>query len=217
VSPRSPIASDVSTPLVTPIRERFRREVAGAIAAAAEEVFAEKGLHSAHVDQIAKRAGVAVGTLYNHYADRDALLAALLRDRGDELVATLNGAIASGEGQSLRTQLYAFVEAYFFFFVAHRPYFKMLLEGELAQLQSTYPRSAVIPVRCHQTILQQLEGLFHRAIDTQQLRADRADLYPWLLLGMMRSVAVRDLRKYKAYKAADGAEIVNVFLGGAGA
>lgn len=200
-----------------PLRERFRREVASAIAAAAEEVFAEQGLHSAHVGHIAKRAGVAVGTLYNHYEDRDALLAALLRERGDELVATFDAAIAAGERKSLKKQLCAFVDAYFAFFVAHRPYFRMLLEGELTQLQSTYPRSAAIPAQHHQAILRQLEGLFRRAADGRQLRADRSDLYPWLLLGMMRSVVVRDLRKRRTYEPADGVEIVEVFLRGAGA
>ena len=45
---------------------------------AAEDVFAEAGLAKAHVEDIARRAGVAVGTLYNYYKDRDALLAAVL-------------------------------------------------------------------------------------------------------------------------------------------
>ena len=77
------------------MRERFRREVATAIAAAAEAVFAEEGVHSAHVGHIAKRAGVAVGTLYNHFEDRDALLAALLRERGEELASAFRSAIGS--------------------------------------------------------------------------------------------------------------------------
>jgi AcrR family transcriptional regulator len=216
VSRRSPVVADVAVAPVVPLRERFRREVASAIAAAAEEVFAEQGLHSAHVGHIAKRAGVAVGTLYNYYEDRDALLAALLRERGDELVATFEAAIAAGVRKPLEKQLCAFVDAYFAFFVAHRPYFRMLLEGELTQLQSTYPRSAAIPAQHHHAILRLLEGLFRRAAEGRQLRADRADLYPWLLLGMMRSVVVRDLRKRRAYEPADGVEIVEVFLRGTG-
>lgn len=216
MSRRSPAAPDLLAPAV-PLRERFRREVASAIAAAAEEVFAEQGLHSAHVGDIAKRAGIAVGTLYNYYEDRDALLEALLRERGDELVATFDAALTSGAGKPLKKRLSAFVDAYFAFFAKHRPYFRMLLEGELTQLQSSYPRSAAIPSQHHQAILRQLEGLFRRAAEGRQLRAERAELYPWLLLGMMRSVVVRDLRKRKSYAPADGAEIVEVFLRGAGA
>lgn len=197
------------------MRERFRREVAGSIVTAAEEVFAEEGVHSAHVGHIAKRAGVAVGTLYNYFEDRDALLAALLRERGEELAGTFRAAVAAAEHAPLRDQLGAFVEAYFGFFVAHRPYFKILLEGELTQLQETYPRSAAIPAQYHQAIFGILDDLFGRAAKVGRLRPDQGGLYPWLLLGMLRSVAVRDLRKGHAYEPGDGARIVHLFLNGA--
>jgi AcrR family transcriptional regulator len=217
VSGRSPNASAVSTAPVVPLRERFRREVASAIAAAAEDVFAEEGVHSAHVGHIAKRAGVAVGTLYNYFEDRDALLAALLRERGEELSTAFRAAIDGAEGEPVAMQLGAFVDAYFAFFVAHRPYFKILLEGEITQLHDTYPRSAAIPAEYHQAIFGMLEGLFSHAAGAGHLRADDAGLYPWLLLGMLRSVAVRDLRHGRAYEPADATEIVKVFLRGASA
>jgi len=52
----------------------------------ADEYFAEHGVGGS-LDAIAKRAGVGPGTLYRHFPTRDALLAALLSDRDDELVA----------------------------------------------------------------------------------------------------------------------------------
>ncbi len=192
---RGPAGTDPASDPVIPLRERFRREVATAIAAAAEEIFAEEGVHSAHVGHIAKRAGVAVGTLYNYFEDRDALLAALLRERGEELVATFSSAVASVEGQPLSTQLTAFVDAYFAFFELHRPYFKILFEGELSQIHGTYPRSAAIPVHYHHAVFGMLEDLFRGAAVAGELRAERVALYPWLLLGMLRGVAVADLRK----------------------
>jgi AcrR family transcriptional regulator len=216
VSRRSPSTPRVSVAPLVPLRERFRREVTSSLAAAAEQVFAEEGLHSAHVGNIAKRAGVAVGTLYNHFEDRDALLAALLGERGVELTGALGAALASAEEGSVEAQLRAFVDAYFTFFLAHRPYFKILLEGELTQLQASYPRSAAIPAQCHQEVFAQLERVFRRAVDAGDVRADRAHLYPWLLLGMMRSLAVRDLRKGHPYRPSDGAAVVDVFLRGAG-
>src|SRR5258708_39474953 len=79
---RGPAGTDPASDPVIPLRERFRREVATAIAAAAEEIFAAERVHSAHVGHIAKRAGAAAGTLYNYFEDRAALLAALLRERG---------------------------------------------------------------------------------------------------------------------------------------
>ena len=52
----------------------------------AEQHFAEHGVRGS-LDAIAKRAGIGAGTLYRHFPTREALLAALLADRGDALVA----------------------------------------------------------------------------------------------------------------------------------
>jgi AcrR family transcriptional regulator len=52
----------------------------------AERYFAEHGVEGS-LDAIAKRAGVGAGTLYRHFPTRDALLAALLQARNEELDA----------------------------------------------------------------------------------------------------------------------------------
>jgi AcrR family transcriptional regulator len=61
------------------LREDARRN-RDALVVAAREVFAEQGL-DAPLKTIAARAGVAVGTLYNRFADRDELIAAAVADR----------------------------------------------------------------------------------------------------------------------------------------
>jgi len=52
----------------------------------AEEFFAEQGA-AGSLDAIAKRAGIGPGTLYRHFPTREALLAALLEAREEELNA----------------------------------------------------------------------------------------------------------------------------------
>lgn len=44
----------------------------------AQAVFTEKGFHRATIREIATRVGVADGTVYNHFADKNALILALL-------------------------------------------------------------------------------------------------------------------------------------------
>jgi AcrR family transcriptional regulator len=193
----------------------MRRQIAAAIAAAAEEVFAEEGLRDAHVGTIAARAGVAVGTLYNHYDDRDALLAALLRDRCDGLTQVLDVALAAVEGAPVRDELVAFITAYFTFLSSHRPFFKMLLEGELSHLQSIYPRAATLPSDCYRVIFQRIEGMISRGVARGALCAERSHLYPWLVAGMMRSLAVREVLKLQPLDVGDAEALVNVFLQGA--
>lgn len=52
----------------------------------AERFFAERGI-TGSMDAIAKRAGVGPGTLYRHFPTREALLAALMQARDEELEA----------------------------------------------------------------------------------------------------------------------------------
>jgi AcrR family transcriptional regulator len=47
---------------------------------AARELFAE-GQHDVPMEEIARRAGVGVGTLYRHFADKEALMGDLVRER----------------------------------------------------------------------------------------------------------------------------------------
>jgi AcrR family transcriptional regulator len=62
-------------------REIFRR----AVLDAAEEVFAENGFHGARIQDIAARARVAVGTIYNHFEQKEDVFAALMLERGEEV------------------------------------------------------------------------------------------------------------------------------------
>jgi AcrR family transcriptional regulator len=53
---------------------------------AAREVFAERGVE-ASLEEIARRAGVGIGTLYRHFATRDALVEAVFERRIGEFAA----------------------------------------------------------------------------------------------------------------------------------
>jgi AcrR family transcriptional regulator len=62
---------------------------------AAAEAFTERGTDDVSLEEIARRAGVGIGTLYRHFPTRQALLEAVYRDqvealraRADELIAT---------------------------------------------------------------------------------------------------------------------------------
>lgn len=55
--------------------------------AAAGEAFAERGADDASLEEIARRAGVGIGTLYRHFPTRQALLEGVYRDQVDALDA----------------------------------------------------------------------------------------------------------------------------------
>ncbi|MFJ7771433.1 TetR/AcrR family transcriptional regulator [Streptomyces sp. NPDC097107] len=74
------MAAGTSAPRTRRDKERNRSH----ILEIAQEFFSEEGV-SGSLDTIAKRAGVGPGTLYRHFPTREALIAALLQARYDEL------------------------------------------------------------------------------------------------------------------------------------
>jgi len=171
-----------------------------AILTAAEEVFANKGLHAAHMGEIASLAGVAVGTLYNHFADRDALLAGLLEARRDELLARIDEALAAGGGNarrpiirpSFRERLRAFLQAVLAHKEAHRRFFQILMQGEIVRYQETFPSACHVPSATMHEMFTRLDKLMKQGLREKALRADIVDLAPVLLMGMVRAVMIRD-------------------------
>jgi AcrR family transcriptional regulator len=63
-------------------RRNYQRLLAAAAAA-----FAERGADTVSLEEIARRAGVGIGTLYRHFPTRQALLEAVYRDQVDGLDA----------------------------------------------------------------------------------------------------------------------------------
>jgi AcrR family transcriptional regulator len=70
-------------------KERQRQAREEAILDAAGEVFAERGFHAASLDEIAARVGIAKGTIYLHFASKDALLVALVAHSVSRLTALI--------------------------------------------------------------------------------------------------------------------------------
>lgn len=63
------------------VRDEARALYRAAILDNAEEVFAEKGVFAARVQDVAERAGLAVGTIYNYFEQKEDVLYALLEER----------------------------------------------------------------------------------------------------------------------------------------
>lgn len=77
-------------------REREKQERRAAILAAAEQVIIGRGFAEASVDRIAREAGLAAGTVYLYFPNREALLQELLGGK----IRQLNEAVAIETGKS---------------------------------------------------------------------------------------------------------------------
>ena len=91
-------------PRADAVRNRAR------IVETASAVFAERG-SDASLEEIARGAGVGIGTLYRHFPTRDDLVEAVFHDRIDELEALAAELLASdAPGEALATWLHAQLE-----------------------------------------------------------------------------------------------------------
>ncbi|MBX3162639.1 MAG: TetR/AcrR family transcriptional regulator [Deltaproteobacteria bacterium] len=91
------------------VGERGGGDKRARILAAAERVFARRGFFAARVSEIAKDAGVADGTIYLYFKNKDDLLISLFEARMTQVNEALRVAI---EGVPPGAQLHAFVRAY---------------------------------------------------------------------------------------------------------
>lgn len=106
-APRTPERADAA---------RNRRKVL----AAAEELFAARGVAAVTMDDIAAAAGVGKGTLYRRFGDKSGLGAALLDEQEAQLQgAMLEGPPPLGPGAAPAERLTAFVDAYLGFVATH--------------------------------------------------------------------------------------------------
>ncbi len=92
-------ASPRLTPRKQPRQARARRTVE-AIVEAAAQVFEREGYARATTDRIAERAGVSIGTLYQYFPNKDALLVALAQCHADAGVTRVRDLLAAGGGSA---------------------------------------------------------------------------------------------------------------------
>lgn len=84
-STKTPRPEKDSTEEGLPLREKAKAMYRQAILDAAEQVFGTKGIRGARIQDIAKVAGVSVGTVYNHFAQKDDIVIALATDQDSAL------------------------------------------------------------------------------------------------------------------------------------
>ncbi|PKI91648.1 TetR/AcrR family transcriptional regulator [Actinomycetales bacterium SN12] len=93
-----------------PLRADARRN-RDAVLDAAAELFAQDG-ESVQMDQIATRAGVGVGTLYRHFADKQALRAAIIGRRFEAMTHLASEAEKQDDAwTAFETLLYGYLES----------------------------------------------------------------------------------------------------------
>jgi AcrR family transcriptional regulator len=105
------------------VRDAARALYREAILDAAEEVFSERGVAAARVHDIAARAKLAVGTIYNHFEQKEDVLVALLSERMTGILEAFQA--SKNDPPSFRDRLVARVVRLLEYTASHRAFFQL--------------------------------------------------------------------------------------------
>ena len=203
-----------SPPPAPRLRQRHREATHAAILEAAEQVYSQAGLAGGRMEEIAARAGVSVGTLYNYFTDRDDLVNSLLVARRAEMIARLDAAAAPApDGFPERLRL--FLDAIFRHFGEHRPFLALLAQGETS---TSLLASAARPSATMTELMTRARALIGYGIERGGLRAEDPEFLATVLVGMTRAILLRSLAGAEELDSRDFTDrTLRMFLAGAGA
>lgn len=118
-----------------PARPYHHGDLRTALIRAGLDILTEEGVHALTLRAAARRAGVSHNAPYRHFADKEALLAAIAEEGFVELTASLEGAMSRAP-QSPRAQLEETGWAYVQFAVTHPDHLRVMFGGLIADPQA---------------------------------------------------------------------------------
>jgi AcrR family transcriptional regulator len=199
-------------------RDEARALFRNAILDAAEAVFAERGFHGARIQDIAERARIAVGTVYNHFADKDEVLSALLDERTEGLLSQVR---AGGDGarspaRGFRRKLESRVAGMLAYVEQHRAFFAIANEhGLFAGAVAPSARSSARSVERMETFRAVFRAVVEEGIASGDLEPLDADALARFLGGTMRAFVLSSLTEGGKDVREQAAMTVELFLHGA--
>jgi AcrR family transcriptional regulator len=154
------------TPVQRRSRERFQR-----ILRAAEQLVVSRGVEALSTREVAQLADIPVATLYQYFADRDAIISALIERHVTSIDARIASALGSLQTYSVRSVVETTVDAYRAAYRDRQSYVVLWFQGRLSADIAAYIRERD----------DLLADEFHRfATTTRLLRADVDPLVPRL-------------------------------------
>lgn len=164
---------------------------------------------------VAEEAGVAVGTLYNHFGDRERLLGSLALRHREELAAAIEQVVAAGQSWEFRKRLEGFVIATIELFDRRRGFVRAALDSELWRIYADAVEPSGKP-----RVRAQLESaaldLIRAGAEQGQLLADAHDRQAAHLSGALRGILMVRARSEQPLPTAaqEASELVERFFFG---
>lgn len=193
-------------------RERLARR--GEILAAAERVFAQKGYHSATMDEIARQAELAKGTIYLYFENKRDLFYSLTDEKVESLMRLVQSEVER-ETQSIE-QLKRLVKAQLEFFQNNGDFFRITTSEQTRFELGIKDEFRKRMMRKHLRYINIVSQIVQRGIAEGVFKPLEPSKLAFALIGMVNGFTFQWLRNDRGESlVSDAPLIMELFLEGA--
>lgn len=169
----------IPKPRKQPSQQRSQQMVDNILEATAR-ILVERGYAGTNTNIVAERAGVSVGSVYQYFPNKDALIAALHAQHGEEMHAMMRSVILSTHGLPLAERLARLIHAQLAAHLA-QPTLLRILELELQHLDE--PKMSP----SHERVV--MEGMLSLLREHQdEFKLPEPQLAAWVLLNTAKAL-----------------------------
>lgn len=166
--------------------QKFRSDL---VLDAAEAVFAAHGFQGASMEEIARRAELSVGSLYNVFPSKDALLAGVVERRQEEFLAG-TAALADSEAPPLK-RLDDILLFAFDYFETHEKLFELYLAATSGLLWHVRSSLGENTFQRHLRFLRDIEEAVRDGIRREGWARIDPDSAAWVIVAMLNAFLTR--------------------------
>jgi len=194
-------------------RKRHRLLRRADILRAAEHIFARKGYHKATIQDIAKEAQYAVGTVYLYFTDKDALYFSILEEKMRGLFSVLRERVEAAGGALKKIEVFLYENLAFF--QKNQDFFRIFVSEESEwSIKRKISKSSVMTKHREYFVelikLAQAQHLLRKDVDSKQI----ANIFGSILTAVIFNW-LEEHPEEKDLKGMSGI-VLDMFLNGAG-
>lgn len=204
-----------SQPRHDSLRSRLRLAVHESLLEAAERSIVEDGVEGASLMSIAKRAGVAVGTIYNYFQDRQELFRELFSKRRSEMLSAIDVGMKEADGEPFRAQLDRFAHVLLSHYDGRREFMRVVFASEPLRLQMMCDKAGRMRPYA-QELNARAERVMRVGVGEGVVRKEDVTLFTTVFTSILKGVLVTALDEGENGNLADSApHAVRLFCHGA--
>jgi len=171
-----------TVPDASPVpRTKRGREKLRAIMDAALAEFGEKGFHEGSISGISRRAGLALGGIYNYFDSKEQVFRALMRDISVQTSDYITSVVRDAPDEIAAERLG--LEAAIRFLRAHKGLYRIICDAEFVDPEG----HRALYAQAVERIVERLAAGVKRG----EVRSDVDEIHAWAIVGMNVTLALR--------------------------